>query len=31
MIIELDKDFFTLPEIYADYADVFNPDKAVKL
>jgi hypothetical protein len=31
MIIELDKGSFTLPEAYADYANVFNPSKAVKL
>jgi hypothetical protein len=31
MIIELNKGFFTLPEAYTDYADIFNPDKAAKL
>jgi hypothetical protein len=31
MAIKLDKDFSTLPEAYADYADVFNPNKAAKL
>jgi hypothetical protein len=29
--IKLDKGFFILPEVYADYADVFNLGKAVKL
>jgi hypothetical protein len=31
IIIELDKNSFTLPEAYANYANVFNSDKAVKL
>jgi hypothetical protein len=31
IIIKLDKGFSTLPEAYADYADVFNFGKAVKL
>jgi hypothetical protein len=31
MTIKLDKDFFTLPEAYADYANVFNLNKAAKL
>jgi hypothetical protein len=31
MAIKLDKGFFTLPEAYADYANMFNPNKAVKL
>jgi hypothetical protein len=31
MIIELNKGFFTLPEAYADYADVFNFNKIAKL
>jgi hypothetical protein len=29
--IELNKDSFSLPEAYADYANVFNLSKAVKL
>jgi hypothetical protein len=29
--IKLDKDSSLLPEAYADYTDVFNLDKAVKL
>jgi hypothetical protein len=31
MAIELDKDSFILPEAYADYANMFNPNKAAKL
>jgi hypothetical protein len=31
MIIELDKDFSTLPKVYINYANVFDSDKAVKL
>jgi hypothetical protein len=31
MVIKLDKDSFTLPEAYADYANIFNFNKAVKL
>jgi hypothetical protein len=31
MVIELNKDFFTLPEAYADYVNMFNPGKAAKL
>jgi hypothetical protein len=31
MTIKLDKDSFTLPEAYADYANIFNFNKAVKL
>jgi hypothetical protein len=31
MTIELDKDSFTLPEAYADYANMFNLNKAAKL
>jgi hypothetical protein len=31
MAIELDKDSFTLPETYADYADIFNFNKMAKL
>jgi hypothetical protein len=31
IIIELDKGSFTLPETYADYTDMFNFNKAVKL
>jgi hypothetical protein len=31
IIIELDKGFSLLPEAYADYANVFNLGKAVKL
>jgi hypothetical protein len=31
MAIELDKGFFSLPEAYADYSDIFNPGKTVKL
>jgi hypothetical protein len=31
MAIKLDKDSFILPEAYADYADMFNPNKTVKL
>jgi hypothetical protein len=31
MIIELDKGIFILPEVYTDYANVFNSDKTAKL
>jgi hypothetical protein len=31
MAIELDKGFFTLPEVYADYANIFNFSKTAKL
>jgi hypothetical protein len=31
IIIKLDKSSATLPEAYADYADIFNLNKAVKL
>jgi hypothetical protein len=31
MAIKLDKDSFTLPETYADYANIFNFNKAAKL
>jgi hypothetical protein len=31
MIIKLDKDSSTLPEVYIDYVNVFNPNKTVKL
>jgi hypothetical protein len=31
MVIELDKDSFTLPEAYADYTDMFNLNKTAKL
>jgi hypothetical protein len=31
MAIKLDKGSFTLPEAYADYANMFNSDKAAKL
>jgi hypothetical protein len=29
--IKLNKGFFILPKTYADYADMFNPSKTVKL
>jgi hypothetical protein len=29
--IKLNKDFFTLPEAYADYANIFNFNKTAKL
>jgi hypothetical protein len=31
MTIKLDKNSFTLPEAYADYADMFNLNKTAKL
>jgi hypothetical protein len=31
MAIELDKGSSTLPEAYADYANIFNPNKTAKL
>jgi hypothetical protein len=31
IIIKLDKGSSSLPKAYADYSDVFNPNKAVKL
>jgi hypothetical protein len=31
MTIELDKNSFLLPEVYADYSDIFNFSKTVKL
>jgi hypothetical protein len=31
IIIKLDKDSFSLPEAYADYSNIFNSGKAVKL
>jgi hypothetical protein len=31
MAIKLNKGSFTLPEIYTDYTDVFNPGKTAKL
>jgi hypothetical protein len=31
MIIELDKGFSLLPKAYADYSDIFNPNKTAKL
>jgi hypothetical protein len=31
IIIKLDKDSSTLPKIYTDYTNIFNPNKAAKL
>jgi flagellar hook protein FlgE len=31
MAIKLDKDSFSLPETYADYNNIFNPNKTAKL
>ena len=31
MTVKLDKGFSLLPEIYADYENVFNPGKTAKL